>query len=35
MREVSQVNSESGRWFWEDIARDNYFIGAIFADCRE
>lgn len=35
MREVSQVNSESGRWFREDIARDSYFIGAIFADCGE
>ena len=35
MREVSQVNSESGHWFREDIARDSYFIGAVFADCGE
>lgn len=35
MREVSQVNSESGHWFREDIAWDSYFIGGIFAYCGE
>ena len=29
------INSESDHWFLEDIVRDSYFIGAIFAGCGE